>query len=223
MPFSQYPADLQKQFSGSDKAHVSLPEGSAKQIVMQAQAWKPVSVLLPFTPWMWVGPVKQSNTSLTPLPAPHYPQCFTRYQPLPLPSLTQRKRKKKMEDIHPHCPPKTISKRRQYQADSPLPAQAGEVVQCQLRCFKPWWILSEALYFLLWCPALGFDRPNPTDLRRSAKNLHLRWYRCRPTIQKEYISVYRINLFVAEQDNFEKKKLNPLNPTNPNSITCTGS
>lgn len=204
LPFSQYPADFQTQFSGSDKAHASLPEGSAKQIVMQAQAWKPVRALLPFTSWMWVGPVRQSNTSLTPFPAPHYPQCFTRYQPLPLPSLTQKK-KKRGETSTPtahHISSVTGDCLRQTACSStswgscPVPAQRFQTMMD---------LLWGTLYIVLLSPAQGFDRPNPTDLKRSAKNLHLRWYRCRPITQEEYISFYRVNLFVAEQDNFEIK------------------
>lgn len=120
---------------------------------MQVQVWKPLSVLLPFTSWMWASPVGQTPPSL-PFAAPHYPQCFTRHQPLPLPSLTQRKSKKRRRHPSP-LPTKHHQWKEAVSAGSLLPAKAGEVVQCQLRCFKPWWMFCETLCtfscdLLLW-------------------------------------------------------------------------
>lgn len=173
--------------------------------------------------FMNVSESGEANTSLTPFPAPHYPPAVLHQVPTSSPPLPHSKKKKKKEGRHPSPLPtkyhqwkETESGRQPAPSTSwgscPVPAQFQTMMD----------VLWGTLYFLLWSPALGFDRPNPTGLMRSAKNLHLRLYRCSPTTQKEYTQVCRINLLLPNKITL-KKKLNPHNPTNPNSITCTDS
>lgn len=100
----------------------------------------------------------EANTSLTPFPAPHYPQCFTRYQLLLLPSLTQRKSKKK-EGSHPSPWPTKYHQWKQSLSGQqpapsiswgscPVPAQVFQTIRDVLR---------DTLYFTFSCDLLVWD------------------------------------------------------------------
>lgn len=89
----------------------------------------------------------------------------------------------------------------------PVPAQAFQTITAT-PCALSWDLHAKIC------------QSEPADIRRSARNLHLRRCRCRRTTQKQHPPLCRRDLFVAEHRNSKiksKQRLNPLNPTNPSN------